>query len=479
MKSRHTRDSERRHSSARVKNRDTKLALPFGVGGPCKQLSECRSCPLLPLSPLDQTHYKLRQLNTQLAPVIGSASFPIKVDPHRAYSQAYRHTAKPSVRRGNQDDQLIIGLYQPGSHHLINLKRCWVQSPLINHLIKLIRQEASRVGIRGYEPGDEEEGRGDQSVLRYLVIRQGLSSDALSGLHETKSAELPALYLTLIVTHERRDQIQRLISQLTRRCPELAGVGVHQNTLSGNAIFNFDAPTHHLWGQHALALRVALSDNDSMPLALQVSATSFAQVNPLVAERAYRAVVSGLNPQPGDLALDLYCGVGVIGLMLASSARQHGGALKTLWGLEETPSSVADAQANAERLGFSEVRLICGRAEDELPRLTAHITSSRAAPRRSSSLIVALNPSRRGCQPRVLELIADLKPRRIAYMSCHARTLTRDLIRLIEYGYRVIEITLFDMFPGSHHYETVTILEPNNHESIISSPTERFESPKT
>ena len=193
-------------------------------------------------------------------------------------------------------------------------------------------------------------------------------------------------------------------------------------------------------------------------------------------------MVHGLQPRPGERALDLYCGVGIIGLMIAEAARRNGGPLDVLWGLEETPSSIADAKINAQKLNITEARFICGRAEDELPQLTPslaqHLHQSpllnspvhQISPQSDTevdaevdaqhSLIVALNPSRRGCQPQVIEAITDLKPRRIAYMSCHARTLTRDLARFVERGYQVIEMTLFDMFPGSPHYETVTLLEP-------------------
>ena len=478
MKSQRTRNSRKRHSSARTSKKHKDSRLIYGVGGPCDRLAECQACTLLPLSPHDQLQQKLYDLREQVARfpnVISLEKSTIQVDAYVSSTKGYRYTAKPSVRRGARGDQIAIGLYQPGSHQLVDLRQCWIQSPLINQLLEALRQEAPHVGIRGYEAGDETSEHQDESVLRYVVVRQGLN---LKTKDDTSDDDESVLYLTLIVTTFHQDHIERLIARLTRRCSALIGVGIHQNTMSGNAIFNFSEPTQHVWGAQSLSVRVSLTDQDPDPLYLQISAKSFAQVNPQVAERAYRAMVNGLQPRAGERALDLYCAVGVIGLMLAEAARRDGGPLEVLWGLEETPSSIADAKINAQALNITEARFICGRAEDELPRLTQTLAqdlnqasslgsiAKQASPQAGAavdtdhSLIVALNPSRRGCQPQVIEAITDLKPRRIAYMSCHARTLTRDLARFFERGYQVIEMTLFDMFPGSPHYETVALLEP-------------------
>ena len=151
--------------------------------------------------------------------------------------------------------------------------------------------------------------------------------------------------------------------------------------------------------------------------------------------------------------LDLYCGVGAIGLLLIHYLRENGKKLHKLYGLEETESSIVDAKENAKENGFTEAEFLQGRVEENLSKLYANDLRYQSLP-----LLVILNPSRRGCQESVLKEIATCCPSKIAYMSCHARTMTRDLNRLYHLGYQTETITLFDMFPGSPHYETVSIL---------------------
>jgi 23S rRNA (uracil1939-C5)-methyltransferase len=432
------------------------LSLPFGASGPCERLSVCGACPLLPLSYEAQLEWKVQDLHTQLHRYEVLKELKVEYTPSQDSQAHYRHTAKPSVRRDQLDqNSLKIGLYQPRSHSLIDLDDCLAQTPMINQLLDDLRRLCPDVGIVGYEHGDEL--KTDQVCrLRYVVIRQGESST--SNPHPPTSDEqaavdlTPALHLTLIMTFIDFDLVDKLIRLLAHHNPALSGVGVHLNRLKGNAIFDFSSPSHHHWGEASLLTTLRLSQH-MPPLVLQISATSFAQVNPHVAQRAYRHVVSALNPQANELGLDLYCGVGAIGLLMAQNARKRGEPLKRLWGLEETESSISDARYNAKSNGIDEAEFIVGRAEDTLTQLVDRVLCYD-----QPSIVVALNPSRRGCQAEVLRLITQLQPRAIAYMSCHARTLTRDLSLLFSLGYSADHITLFDMFPGSYHYETVTVL---------------------
>ena len=448
-----------------VKNSPSKTWLPFGTGGPCPQLGECGACPLLPLSPQDQYQWKLKNLKEYFAQYNCLESVKIYLEPKLSkdptLTSHYRYSAKPSVRPGlSEQDPFKIGLYQPKSHELIDLKDCLVQSPLINELLQSLRRYCPQVGLRAYQhsstylaiPPQPEVTQDEVCRLRYVVIRQGESL--------TESSQ-KTLYLTLILQNPDWNKLNNLIRLICEQHKELSGISIHENNLLGNAIFDFSKPSTLIWGEPALYHRLRLQDQLS-PLLIQVSASSFTQVNPLVAERAYRKVVELLEPQAQDLVLDLYCGVGSIGLLLATQARLNGGPLKKLWGVEETQSSIDDALINAHKNGIAEAEFILGRAEDQLDLLYKKLQEESDSERKP---IIALNPSRRGCHPNVLQAIARLKPRKIVYMSCHARTLSRDLSILFGLGYQAEDCILFDMFPGSFHYETVTSLIPKPYDS--------------
>lgn len=121
--------------------------------------------------------------------------------------------------------------------------------------------------------------------------------------------------------------------------------------------------------------------------------------------------------------------------------------------IEETPSSIADAHENALTNALQDIDFRAGRAEAVLPDLMAQGALRQAD-------VITVNPSRRGCQPEVLKALAALKPRAIAYMSCNPDTLLRDLRQLEELGLQARMFELYDMFPGSRHYEVVTLLTP-------------------
>jgi 23S rRNA (uracil1939-C5)-methyltransferase len=121
--------------------------------------------------------------------------------------------------------------------------------------------------------------------------------------------------------------------------------------------------------------------------------------------------------------------------------------------IEETPSSIADAHENALINSLQHINFHAGRAETVLPQLESNGTLNKVD-------VMTVNPSRRGCQPEVLKALAALKPRALAYMSCNPDTLIRDLRQLEQLGYQARAFELYDMFPGSRHYEVVTLLTP-------------------
>ena len=141
---------------------------------------------------------------------------------------------------------------------------------------------------------------------------------------------------------------------------------------------------------------------------------------------------------------DLYCGGGLFALPLSLRARE-------VVGIEESPVSIADAEAGARRNRIRNVRFVRGAVEAAAARL------GRDLPRPS---LVVLDPPREGCAPQALQHVADLRPRRIAYVACDPRALARDLHALSELGYAARSVVPVDMFPQTWHVEAVALLEP-------------------
>lgn len=171
----------------------------------------------------------------------------------------------------------------------------------------------------------------------------------------------------------------------------------------------------------------------------RISAASFFQVNTAQAEQLLETVHRHLDPQGDEVLLDVYCGVGTFGLTLAGSVRK-------VIGIEESTAAAADARFNSQ--DTPNVQIVHGRAEELVPDLEEKID------------LVILDPPRRGCHADVLAALPKLGPTKIIYVSCDPATLARDVRRLVQSGYQLMEVQPVDMFPQTCHVEAVSLLRP-------------------
>ncbi|MER7464639.1 TRAM domain-containing protein [Streptomyces sp. NPDC097981] len=175
----------------------------------------------------------------------------------------------------------------------------------------------------------------------------------------------------------------------------------------------------------------------------RVGMGGFWQVHPQAADTLIKAVMQGLMPRKGEMALDLYCGVGIFAGALAERLGETGAVL----GIESTKRAVEDARHNLA--DFPRVRIEQGKVETVLPK--TGITECD---------LVVLDPPRAGAGKQTVRHVAGLSARRIAYVACDPAALARDLGYFREAGYKPRTLRVFDLFPMTHHVECVAILEP-------------------
>ena len=172
---------------------------------------------------------------------------------------------------------------------------------------------------------------------------------------------------------------------------------------------------------------------------LHFAPTDFLQVNARVNERLVAQTLRLLELRAADRALDLYCGLGNFSLPLA---RQAGEVL----GIEGDGGLVARAAANARLNGLENVKFEA-----------ADLNQPGWSFLREDWDAVVLDPPRSGAET-VVRQMAEISPRRIAYISCHPATLARDARTLVhEHGYRLLAAGIADMFPHTHHVEAVSV----------------------
>nr|WP_253740744.1 class I SAM-dependent RNA methyltransferase [Nonomuraea thailandensis] len=173
----------------------------------------------------------------------------------------------------------------------------------------------------------------------------------------------------------------------------------------------------------------------------RVAGSGFWQVHPGAAETLLDAVLAYAAPEPGEWALDLYCGVGLFAAGLAEVVGPEG----AVFGLESEAAAVRDARANLRDL--PQARVERGRVEEALDRFQIERAD-----------LVVVDPPRSGLGRDVVDRIVSLDALRVVYVSCDPATLARDLAWFRDGGYALSDLRAFDAFPMTHHVECVALL---------------------
>jgi len=167
-----------------------------------------------------------------------------------------------------------------------------------------------------------------------------------------------------------------------------------------------------------------------------VSADSFFQVNTAQASKMVKYLLENLPLRPDSTVLDVYCGVGLFSAFLA-------GKVKRCIGVEVNPKACQDYALNLDE--FDNVELYQGTAEEVLPAINPKPD------------VVIVDPPRAGLERRALQALTRLQPQMLAYVSCDPSTLARDTRRLMDAGYRLEQVTPFDLFPQTYHVESISL----------------------
>lgn len=282
---------------------------------------------------------------------------------------------------------------------------------------EVVREQLARLARVPWEGQVEpvEPLRGWRTRMRYAV------ADGRVGLRARRSHDvvaLPSRGCLAAVPGPSPAQLERL----AEGAKELTVV----HSLNGMSIF---ADDRLVSGQKMVQERAGGRE-------FRVAATGFWQVHPAAGGVLQSAVIQGLRPLPGEVALDLYCGVG-----LFAAALVHAGAEVT--GVELAPAAVANARLNVPQGRFLAMPL--AKAFRRLPPKVD---------------LVVLDPPRRGAGAAVVAKIADMTPRGIAYVACDPASMARDLAWFEPLGYAPESIRAFDLFPMTHHVECVAVLKP-------------------
>ena len=177
---------------------------------------------------------------------------------------------------------------------------------------------------------------------------------------------------------------------------------------------------------------------------LRIPQTGFAQVYPTVADMLTENIIAKLQKIEPEFVIDVYCGVGIFALAASSCG------VPAILGIDSNSLSIRAAQRNSAKLGLDRIEFIKASADRVISKALAAVNAQKTT--------VILDPPRRGLSNQVTTTLQKVKPLNIIYVSCSPDTLSRDIAMFIEADYVLKEAKIFDMFPRTAKFETITWL---------------------
>ena len=381
------------------------------IDAPCAHYPACGGCRFQDLAYEAQLEAKHEQVRDALRRIGGLAEAPLEPIVPAESQFFYRNKLEYSFTQTPAGPAL--GFHKAGRwDQVLEVEKCWLTTDLGNAIRNAVRDWAREERL---EPYDQAEQAG---YLRHLVVREGRNSGQV-------------LVELVTAAGERFDRDQFV--ETLQRFPEVRSIHWAVNDTPAEVT---NLPTTLLWGDEAIEERLC-------GLRFRVRPNAFLQTNTAMAERLYGLAGEYAALTGGETVYDLYCGIGTIGLSLASRAL-------TVWGVEVSEESVACALENADLNGITNAAFFAGETADSLAELRE---------RAGDPDVVVVDPPRAGLSGKALRRLGRLEAPRIVYVSCNPTTLAGNVKELAaEWGYRLERVRPVDMFPHTPHVESVSLL---------------------
>jgi 23S rRNA (uracil1939-C5)-methyltransferase len=385
---------------------------PARVEAPCRHYPACGGCRFQDLAYDVQLAQKADWVRDSLVRLGRLADPPL--EPIVGAEEVFHYRNKMEYSFTRTPDGPALGFHKAGRwDEVLEVVECWLTTELGNRLRETVREWAREERLEAYSQEDQT------GYLRHLVVREGRNTgQALVQLVTAKGEQF------------ERDRFVEVL----RAHPEVRSIHWAVNETPAEVT---NLPTELLWGEDAI-------EEELLGHRFRVRPNAFLQTNTKMAERLYALAIEYAGLTGGETVWDLYCGIGTIGLSMASRAL-------TVWGVEVVEESVACALENADLNGITNAAFFAGNVGQSIEELRA---------RAGDPDIVVVDPPRAGLAGKALKRLGETGAPRIVYVSCNPTTLAGDLARLRDdYGYTLRRAQPVDMFPHTPHVECVALLE--------------------
>ena len=374
----------------------------------CPVFKKCGGCSLQHLKYESQLEFKTQQVKNNISKI---AKQNVNVLPCVASDLVYGYRNKIQMPVGEDNNNLIVGMYRPNSHNIVATNTCLLQDSATNKIISLTNEFLLKYNISGY---DEKTKKG---LVRHIVART-LNNQIL---------------VTLVINGKEVPNIREYIEILSKNYQNF-GLYLNINTQNNNVI---------LGNKFVYIYGIKYLEHTEFDIKYTIYPQSFMQINNYTKYEIYSYILNYVRNKNYSAVIDAYSGAGLLSAMLSKVA-------KKVYGIEIIDKAVESANILKQQNKIENLINICGDCAVEVPKLVSK--------NKFENFMIVLDPPRKGCDEKVLNAIVSAKPNNIIYVSCNSATLSRDLITLTNGGYKIEIVQPYDMFPQTPHVETVCVL---------------------
>ncbi len=371
------------------------------IQAPCQFYKQCGGCNFQHMTYPRQLQEKQNILEDLLlqsgSPLLAAATNNMSSILPSPKQFHYRQRIRLQV-----DENQTLGFHKRRSHNCIAIDNCLLTVPEINNCLKDLLPQTSFDKLLQHTEALEILYDPDRAILSILI--------------HFKRTPRPA----------DKQHAQNLIDSVANL---------------KNIFFTGDG--FAVTGQDSLSFTLPpLTDHTTQALQLSLETGGFCQVNVEQNTNLVKTVLEFCTISAAEKVLDLFCGMGNFSIPLAEKAQ-------SVLGIEGQGSAIRSAKKNSNR---------AKQTNATFSKQPIHAACSTLAKAGETFDCIVLDPPRQGA-PGLARILSAVCQKRLIYISCDPETLCRDLAELLKHGFRLSKLQPIDMFPQTHHIETVALLE--------------------
>ncbi len=362
----------------------------------CIYYNRCGGCNVLHVDYETQAKIKLDKVRSTLR---GANVDKSKVTCIKEASTQFGYRNKYYVQALKFGASYRFGHFQENTNELVDTDKCLLADDYTNELVNKFAKVVNNLTF-------------DSSIKNIMVRTNRDKSE----------------YLVCLVFKNKKNKDYSSFIKACENEPKLKGLIFN---------YNFDYKGDILGRNSETVYGVSYLYDNIGDYKFKVEYNAFFQVNSEQAKVLYDEIINLGDFKKTDTVIDAYCGTGTIGIYIADKVNK-------VIGIEVVESAIKNANENKVLNNVENIEFIYGSVENEIEKVIDANTST-----------VILDPPRKGCDNKVLDVIAENNIENIIYVSCKTESLVRDLKYLQEKGYDLVEATAVDMFVNSIHVECV------------------------